>query len=39
EVWKAFIVDPAWLALLAKYPVPITAEVYMMSATDYSKLK
>ena len=39
EVWKAFIVDPAWLALLAKYPVPITAEVYMMSATDYSKMK
>ena len=39
EVWKAFIVDSAWLALLAKYPVPITAEVYMMSATDYSKMK
>lgn len=39
EVWKAFSTDPEWKALLAKYPVPISAEVYMLSATDYSTLK
>jgi len=39
EVWKAFLIDPEWLELVAKYPVPISAEVFMMSATDYSKLK
>lgn len=39
EVWDAFRTDPQWLALLEKYPVPISAEVYMMSATDYSNNK
>jgi len=39
EVWKAFLIDPEWVELVAKYPVPISAEVFMMSATDYSKLK
>lgn len=39
EVWEAFASDPAWLALREKYPVPISAETYMMSATDYSNLK
>lgn len=39
EVWNAFRTDPEWLALLEKYPVPISAEAYMMSATDYSNLK
>jgi hypothetical protein len=39
EVWAAFATDPAWVALREKYPVPISAEVYMMSATDYSNLK
>jgi|TARA_B110000438_G_scaffold148445_1_gene142981 hypothetical protein len=39
EVWQAFGSDPEWLALREKYPVPISAEVYMMSATDYSHLK
>ena len=39
EVWKAFLTDPEWVELVAKYPVPISAEVFMMSATDYSKLK
>lgn len=39
EVWGAFGSDPEWLALREKYPVPLSAEVYMMSATDYSKLK
>ena len=39
EVWRKFLDDPAWKALLAKYRVPITAEVFMMSASDYSKMK
>jgi len=39
EVWNKFREDPAWDALLSKYPVGVSAEVYMMSATDYSKLK
>ncbi len=39
EVWDAFRTDPEWLALLEKYPVPISAETYMMSATDYSNFK
>ncbi len=39
EVWDAFRTDAEWLELLAKYPVPISAETFMMSATDYSNLK
>ena len=39
EVWKAFASDPAWKKLLAKYNVPITAKVFMLSASDYSALK
>ena len=39
EVWEGFRNDPAWDSLLAKYPVGVEAEVYMMSATDYSPLK
>ena len=39
EVWDAFRDDPEWLALLEKYPVPISAETFMMSATDYSNFK
>ena len=39
EVWTAFGTDPDWIALRQKYAVSISAEVYMMSATDYSKLK
>ena len=39
EVWTAFAADPAWEALLAKYPVPLSIEAYMMSTTDYSNLK
>ena len=39
DVWQKFGDDPAWEALLAKYPVPISAEVYYMSPTDYSNLK
>ena len=39
EVWAAFRADPEWHALREKYEVPISADVFMMSATDYSKLK
>ena len=39
EVWTAFRTDPEWLALLAKFNVPIQAETYTLSATDYSPLK
>jgi hypothetical protein len=39
EVWQAFGSDPEWIALREKYPVPISANVFMMSATNYSKLK
>lgn len=39
EVWEAFLEDPEWVALREKYPVPISAEVYFMSPTDYSNLK
>ena len=39
KVWDEFRSDPEWLALKKKYPVSLSAEVYMMSATDYSKLK
>ena len=40
EVWQAFRVDPAWEALRSKYPVPLVdADVFMLSATDYSALK
>ncbi len=39
EVWAGFAADPAWTALLAKYNVPIRAEVFMLSATDYSPAK
>ena len=39
EVWEAFAADPAWHALREKYAVPLSIEAYMMSATDYSKLK
>ena len=39
EVWAAFCADPEWTALRQKYEVPIEANVFMMSATDYSALK
>ena len=39
EVRAAFRADPEWAALRAKYEVPINAEAFMMSATDYSALK
>ena len=38
EVWAAFRDDPEWIALRAKYPVNVSSQVFMMSASDYSKL-
>ena len=39
EIFTAFREDPDWTALLAKYPVPLSIEVFMLSASDYSALK
>ncbi|WP_428099873.1 NIPSNAP family protein [Candidatus Rariloculus sp.] len=40
QVWADFAEDPEWVALRLKYFVPLERpNVYMMSATDYSKLK
>jgi hypothetical protein len=39
DVWAKFNADPEWAELRAKYPVPITANTFMMSATDYSPTK
>ena len=39
EVWAAFRDDPEWIALRGKYPVSVNSQVFMMSASDYSKLK
>ena len=39
EVWAAFLADPEWVELRQKYEVPISADTFMMSATDYSNLK
>ena len=39
EVWDAFRADPEWATLREKYPVPVDANVFMLSATDYSALK
>ena len=37
--WAAFGADPKWLELQAKYFVPLSTKVTMMSATDYSPMK
>ena len=39
DVWAKFAADPEWKELASKYSVPITANVFMMSAADYSPLK
>ena len=39
EVWDAFRADPEWTALRQKYPVPVSANIFYLSATDYSALK
>ena len=39
EVWAAFGTDPEWTALREKYPVGVSIQAFMMSASDYSALK
>ncbi len=39
DVWAKFNADPEWTALRAKYPVPVNANTFMMSATEYSPMK
>lgn len=39
DVWAKFGADPEWTALRAKYPVPVSANTFMMSAADYSPMK
>ena len=39
EVWAKFNADPEWTALRTKYPVPVSANTFMMSASDYSPMK
>ena len=39
EVWAKFNADPEWTALRNKYPVPVSANTFMMSASDYSPMK
>ena len=39
EVFSNFRADPDWKELLAKYPVPIDIQAFMMSGSDYSNMK
>ena len=39
DVWAKFGADPEWKALQTKYPVPLMANTFMMSAADYSPMK
>jgi hypothetical protein len=39
DVWAKFGADPDWTALRNKYNVPISANTFMMSASDYSPMK
>ena len=39
DVWAKFGADPEWKALRSKYTVPLIANTFMMSATDYSPMK
>jgi hypothetical protein len=39
DVWAKFSADPEWTELRNKYPVPVNADTFMMSATDFSKMK
>lgn len=39
EVWAKFGADPEWIALRTKYPVPVNANTFFMSAADYSPMK
>lgn len=39
DVWAKFGADPDWTALRTKYNVPISANTFLMSASDYSPMK
>jgi hypothetical protein len=39
DVWAKFGADPDWKALMSKYMVPLSANTFMMSASDYSPMK
>ena len=39
DVWAKFNADPDWAALRTKYNVPISANTFLMSASDYSPMK
>lgn len=39
QVWATFNADPEWTALRNKYFVPLTTNIFYMSATDYSPMK
>jgi hypothetical protein len=39
DVWAKFGADPEWAALRTKYAVPVSANTFTMSATDYSAMK
>jgi len=39
DVWAKFGADPEWKELQTKYPVPLMANTFMMSASDYSPMK
>jgi hypothetical protein len=39
EVWAKFGADPEWAELRKKYPVPVSPNTFLMSASDYSPMK
>ena len=39
QVWEDFGADPEWNELRLKYNVPLSAQTFTMSATDYSPMK
>jgi hypothetical protein len=39
EVWAKFNADPDWAELRKKYPVPVSPNTFLMSASDYSPMK
>lgn len=39
EVWAGFSADPEWNELRVKYFVPLSSQVFMMSASDFSHMK
>ena len=39
QAWAAFNADPEWTVLRNKYFVPLTTNIFYMSAADYSPMK